>query len=82
MVCNIFFWPDFYLFQFALEGYLCLGTCHFQYELKDMHLASGMNDGGAYGGLYFLWMTFDWLQKCYVLVHKVILKTTSRAMVI
>lgn len=37
MVCNIFFWLDFYLFQFVLERYLRLGTCHFQYSLKEMH---------------------------------------------
>lgn len=37
MVCNIFFWLDFYLFQFALERCLCLGTRHFQYNLKEIH---------------------------------------------
>lgn len=39
-----------------------------------------MSDGGTYGGLYFSQMLSDWLKKCYVLVHNVILKTTSSAM--
>lgn len=81
MVCNICFWLDFYLFLFALERYPCLGTCHLQYSFREMHLASGMKDGGIYVGLYFCRSRSVGYKKCYVQLHNVFLKTTSGAMV-
>ena len=41
------------MFQFALGRYPCLGTCHLQYNLREMHLASGKKNGDTYPGLYF-----------------------------
>lgn len=69
MVCNIFFWLAFYLFQFSLERYSHLGTCHLQYNLREMHLASGMKDGVICAGLYFCGRHSIDYKKCYVQVH-------------
>lgn len=78
MVCNIFFWAGFLFVS------ICFGNIfvpwYLSFPIKFKGNASGMSDGGTYGSLYFSWMLFDWLKKCYVLVHNVILKTTSRAM--